>query len=62
MRTLSQLMIQPSGRSARARHTASLSIANSPYPVRLLVAIVVPIATAMIANQLLTWLPVLLGK
>ena len=60
MRTLSQLMIQPSGRSARARR--AVTIANSPYPVRLLVAIVVPIATAMIANQLLTWLPVLLGK
>ena len=62
MRTLSQLMTQPSGRSTQARRAASLTIANSPYPVRLLVAVAVAIATAMIANQLLTWLPALLGK
>lgn len=52
----------PSSRARLARRTASLAIVKDAYPVRLLFAIVAPIAAAVIIQHLLLWLPVWLGK
>jgi len=42
-----------------ARHAAALSIAKCPYPVRLLIAIASPVTVAVVAERLLTWLPLI---
>ena len=48
--------------STGARRAAPLTTAMRAYPIRLLVAIVAPVAAATVTEQLLTWLPALLGK
>lgn len=52
----------PSGRARLARRAAPLAVVKDSYLVRLLFAISAPIAAAMTVQQLLTWLPMWLGK
>ena len=42
-----------------ARHAVALSIAKRPYPIRLLVAIAASVTVAVVAERLLTWLPLI---